>query len=597
MAITPEQNAQLEAIKQTLSGIDTALGSMSSTEKTKFNNSEASKATANALNATGAVLSSTSAKQAVDKGVATTNSWNSPYVGTNGEVLLPQATNSINQAFANTYNNERASAQVVPNVVSNTTSPQNFQNRTIPNIPQDNLGVNGTDFGLNNTNQASDVSQAVKDMELENDPMGKMLASFFNDKANLAYGQLNAMNGLIRDNEESAKKAMDLINKNTALQVERATKENERVMSAVRTAGIRSGQAMYAPEEHIGFVSETIQDGLMRIQEIENTGAEAIIKADTARRNFNYEVFTKMTGVLDKLTDLKRDTILDLNNRLTEIAKAEREKIKFDREESERNAFVFAPMLQGAPIEEVMKVADQYGIDKGLLLREVQKYANEQDKFDIDMLAKKESILTAQNSRYIASQNLALNQAKFQRDLNNDVIKAGEKKQTEILTPAQRKTNAENYPDLFLSKGTSLDDKQQNNLIPTDWSQQDLDNFVGLFGTNIPESDRARIIKQYNSTRGIISAYEANDEVTMSRYQNEFEKSKLPLNQVLDKATNAIVEANGIKSQDEINAVKKRVEVLMNEEDTYKEWFQIEEQINREIKERGGALYLSIPNK
>ena len=249
---------------------------------------------------------------------------------------------------------------------------------------------------------------------LENDPVALALAQSMNEKVNLTNSQLTQLSDMFEDEDEDTKRTIRNAENLAKIQTERIQKENQRLAQAARVAGIVAGRGMYSPYEHEGIISEVVQEGLARVQEIEYTKQETIITAKKALRDFKYKTFTEATKLINDLSDMKRQTVIDMNARLVEIERMEREKINFDNEQADRNALLLAPELVNADQDTLVATAAANNIPLGALTKAIADYKYEQQSRELDLTAKSESIATSRYNRYLAS------------------VKAGEKDEEEI---------------------------------------------------------------------------------------------------------------------------------------------------------------------
>jgi len=415
MAITPEQNAQLEAIKQTLSGIDTALGSMSAEEKAKFDNSSVASGMKNVFSAVGGVfsdlqvengvLTSRSAQQAVNNANNVIGS-----AGTTREKSPMQLLREANAKLQKEFEKQKEVNKELEAKAS--IEQQRAEQSTATTTGGEGTGQPQVDptTGQPTTTPDGTPTEATTIPGLENDPVALAMTQAFNERMAITNANIQRLQDFVDAEDEDTKRIIKSLEATAANQTKRIEKENARLAQAARVAGIVAGRGMYSPEEHEGIISEVIQEGLDRVADIENTRDTAIIEAKKAQREFNYKAYVEMSDMVEALSDLKRQTIIDMKDRLIEIETQEREKMRFDQEQADRNAFILAPELMNATSEEIYKAALANGIEPGLLAREVQAYKDEQamNALDIegkqqDIALQKERIKSEQYDRYLAS--------------------------------------------------------------------------------------------------------------------------------------------------------------------------------------------------
>lgn len=378
---------------------------------------------------------------------------------------------------------------------------------------QEQLKQNGTQTGATTgtgTGTQSDPNKAPSGSEtasgtqvtgvdsvipgLEKDPVADAIMQAFNERVTVTNSNLDRLNDFVESSDEDTISSINSLKASAKGQIKRVEAENIRLAQAARVAGIVSGRGMYSPEEHEGLISETIQDGLDRIVTIENTRDTAVLEAKKAQREFNYKAYVEMADMVTALSDLKRDTIIDMKDRLIEIETQEREKQKFDQEQADRNAFIIAPELMDSTADEIYKAALANNIEPGLLAREVAAYKDEQQMNALDIEAKRENILSSQSSR-------RLDQARFDRE--NSVPET-----EEALTSAELEKFSKEY-GIRTGSGDGA-----TNLIPTYWTRSDLNGFISKF-PNAPAGDLPQLISQYED---LVVADSIPDEAEREAY-------------------------------------------------------------------------------
>ena len=345
----------------------------------------------------------------------------------------------------------------------------------------------------------------------EGDPVAQALSEDYNNQQEVVRQQLEALAAFVDAEDADVQSSLKNIQATADLQAKRVAKENERLAQASQVAGIVSGRGMYSPYEHEGIVSEVIQDGLDRITEIELTAQEAKLEAKKAHREFRYEAFVQSTEMVSALSELKRQTIVDIGKRLQEVEAAEREKMTFDQEQQDRTSFILAAELVNATPEEIRAAALANGVNPGALMRTVADYKNEQEAVDLDRQVAEESILSSQNNRRIANRRLELDEAAAVRAAN---AAAGEGDEVEKpLTVSEIK----DFTDLYGLEGTTA-----QTAIPSDWTRSDLSNFRNMY-PDAPSSEVPKLIQKYN---GLVELISNNPEVTDEQIAEKLSSSE-----------------------------------------------------------------------
>ena len=407
MATAVEQSQTLSGITDTLNKIKGALGSMSAEEKAKFDNSGVASGMKDVFSATGGVfsdlqvengvLTSRSAQQAVNNANNVIGS-----AGTSGEKspmqLLQEANNKLQKEFEKQKEvNKQLEADLSINQQKAEQSTATTTGGAVTSQPQ----VDPT-TGEPTTAQDGTPTEASTIPGLEDDPVAQAMTQAFNERLAITNANIERLQDFVDAEDEDTQRIINSLEATAASQTKRIEKENARLAQAAQVAGIVAGRGMYSPEEHEGIISEVIQEGLDRVADIENTRDTAIIEAKKAQREFNYKAYVEMSDMVEALSDLKRQAIIDMKDRLIEIETQEREKQRFDQEQGDRNAFILAPELMDATSEEIYKAALANGIEPGLLAREVQAYKDEQRLTQLDIQGKEEDIKTQQYNRYLA---------------------------------------------------------------------------------------------------------------------------------------------------------------------------------------------------
>ncbi len=496
--LNKEQADKLEGIKKTLTGISDTLGKLPDSEKARIENTNLGKGISNVL--TGAtnvfanlktengVLTSRTAQNAVDSAGKVINSKGS---GSNPLAELMNANTKLQAEFAK----EKATRAKLEADLS------------IKN--QLGTGETGTTTGTTtgkpvdptkNTTTTATTGTTVQPVEevipgLENDPTANAIMQAFNERVAVTNANVDRLNDFVEASDDDTASAIKSLQATARGQIKRVEAENIRIAQAARVAGIVSGRGMYSPEEHEGIISEVISEGIDRVTDIENTRDTAILEAKKAQREFNYKAYVEMSDLVTELSDLKREAIIDMKDRLREIETDARDKMKFDQEQADRNAFILAPELMDATSDEIYKAALANGIDPGLLSREVQTYKDERTMNDLDIQSKRESILSSQASRQ-------LDQARFDREGKTEV------EEEDALTPDELKKFSEEY-GIRTGKGETA-----TNLIPTYWTRSDLDGFINKY-PNAPAEDLPKLIKQYED---VTIASSITDETERNNY-------------------------------------------------------------------------------
>jgi hypothetical protein len=382
------------------------------------------------------------------------------------------------------------------------------------------------------------------------DPM--VIATLRNQVANTQQIQQNVqrLDEMVMRKEERVRQQVALIGQSVKNQEDQLKVEQRKRMAAEGMAGILSNRGLYSPEEHQGLIQEVVQDGILKLQEIQLEGFKLQNEMWQDFDDYEFEKYTAKSELLKEYNNLELATVTAIQERLQAVAKAEQEKLVFDQEQMDRASFVLAPELIGATPEQIREVAFSNGIDPGLLSREVEAYRQSQEMFDLDVQSKRESILSAQQSRILA-------QARFNRENQPTTEKS--------LTPSELK----GFSDMYGLK-SGLGDSAVN-LIPSYWTRNDLDGFINKF-PNAPKEDLPGLIKQYED---IVVASSITDDEERTKYlASVVEPAEVVVSDVTNRIRNdyanffEAVKREGDSSKWDLRGKKGDVELWINKPST-----------------------------
>jgi uncharacterized protein YprB with RNaseH-like and TPR domain len=139
----------------------------------------------------------------------------------------------------------------------------------------------------------------------------------------------------------------------------------------MRGAGILAGRSQMAPTTQGSIINEIIEDGLDRINVIENKKTTAIRAARKAETEFNYALFTDSVEIAKQLNTDIENSVKELRAQVLQAEKDEQDAITFRQEQEERNSLILAGELVGATPEVIQQTVLANGIDPGLLAKAV----------------------------------------------------------------------------------------------------------------------------------------------------------------------------------------------------------------------------------
>lgn len=378
MAIT---NQALSEIQTSLQNISSGLSSLSGTEKTNFENS----ASANALKGGLTSLSGTLTSEQARRNVA--NAQKTEAVNTNSNI--PDAYSKL-FAENNKTKSDLAAAQAQLTSAQSGLSIADQQKKQA----EDDAAAALLKGKKNNTDGTPvDPNSSVGlDSIAGKDPILKAMVDSANEQRNSITSQLDVLNRQTLDAGTDTKFMVAQIENLANQQIQRQQKTNEDVIRGAKVAGLSAGLAQYSPETHSGIVQNVINDGLALIQDIEFKAMQQKYQAKKDLRDFNYKSYLESSKLMTQYNDLKNQTIIKMYEQLQKEETNAREQIKFDNEQADRNAIILAPELVGSTPEQIAATAKANGIELGALMREVEKYKQEQEMYGLDKQSKLASL-------------------------------------------------------------------------------------------------------------------------------------------------------------------------------------------------------------
>jgi hypothetical protein len=200
------------------------------------------------------------------------------------------------------------------------------------------------------------------------------------------------LNDYVAKKEQRVRDQVALIDQSIANQSEQLKVEQRKRMSAVGMAGMLSNRSLYSPEEHQGLIQEVVQEGILQLQEIQIEGYKLQNEMWEDFEDFEFEAYTQKSEILKEFNKLELDTVTAIQERLQAVAEQEREKQLFDHGQMERSSLILAEELVDASDEAIRQVAEQEGIDYGMLLRAVRDAKFTQDDRELSLTDKRLSI-------------------------------------------------------------------------------------------------------------------------------------------------------------------------------------------------------------
>jgi hypothetical protein len=248
---------------------------------------------------------------------------------------------------------------------------------------------------------------------IENPVVAAMTQTTLNNLS-LIEQQATRLNDFAKTMSEYSQAEVNDINATAMRAVERQIAENSRVQRALEFAGVRAGRAQIAPRVEGTLIHEIVQEGLDKINEIEDKKTTAIRAARKAESEFNYKLFTDSVQLAKDYNQEIEDSVTALKAEVRQAEKDEQDRLEFAQGQEERSALILAGELIDATPEQIAEAAIANGIDPSLLNKAVSdaKFEAEDREFQtadnaLSLEQKRESILSSQNSRRLANEAAA----------------------------------------------------------------------------------------------------------------------------------------------------------------------------------------------
>lgn len=248
------------------------------------------------------------------------------------------------------------------------------------------------------------------------DPVIRALADKTIANVGIITNQMNTLAQYREQYNEYTQQDIDSIARTAERSVQRQLDENQRVTDAMRFAGVVGGRAQFTPVVEQSIIHEVIQDGMDKIEVINEKKNTAIREARKAEADFNIEAFEQQSELAKEYNSEIESTISAMNAQVRQVEKDERERIDFRQAQEERSSLILAEELIDATPEKIMQTAVANGIDVGLLTKAVNDAKFEKQSQELDIQSKKESILSSQASRANDAARLGLERARFNRE-------------------------------------------------------------------------------------------------------------------------------------------------------------------------------------
>jgi len=267
---------------------------------------------------------------------------------------------------------------------------------------QDTLANNETNSKLNSISSAQEVgnkakadfsagSNAINNAEQGknantsniNDPFIKSLTESSIASVGIFNEQMTALNQYQSQFNDYTQQDIASIARIAERSVNRQIAENDRVKRAMEFAGFLGGRAQFAPIVENTIINDVIQQGLDKIDIINENKNTAVREARKAEANFNINVFEQQAKLAKDYNDQLSTTFSEMNQQVRQVEKDQRDKIDYRQQQEERSSILLADQLTNATPETIMQTALANGIDPSLLSKAVNdaKFAKTQQDF------------------------------------------------------------------------------------------------------------------------------------------------------------------------------------------------------------------------
>lgn len=282
--------------------------------------------------------------------------------------------------------------------------------------------------GQTDLNTAATAISTKGTTENIHDPIIRALADKTIANVGIINNQMQTLSRYREQFNDYTQQDIDSISRTAERSVQRQIEESQRTTDAMRFAGVVAGRAQFAPVVEQSIIHEVIQDGLDKVEVINEKKNSAIREARKAEAEFDIDAFEQQSELAKEYNNEIESTISAMNAQVRQVEKDEREKIAFRNAQQERDSVILAEELVSATQDQIAKAAAANGIDIGLLTKAVNDAKFTASDRDLSTKQKQENILSSQSSRAndaarlgLDRARLGLEQARFNREGQEDV--------------------------------------------------------------------------------------------------------------------------------------------------------------------------------
>lgn len=226
------------------------------------------------------------------------------------------------------------------------------------------------------------------------DYVNSQLIKTNNDLSDMYNQTLKQMNTFGRTLDEQNQATISTIKDTYERRRQQQIQENNATIAGLGVAGIRSGRTRYAPEMQDMLISEQERANITKLTEIDAEQNKAIIEANTAYNNDNFELFIKKMQTIESAKKAKAELVQELydnsikyDNQLLQRRQEQRLQESQDFNQTVDMAKLFAPtvlnqMTGNKKQDDAMLAAyaTQLGVDPEFLRGAVQTAVYEENQ-------------------------------------------------------------------------------------------------------------------------------------------------------------------------------------------------------------------------
>ena len=212
------------------------------------------------------------------------------------------------------------------------------------------------------------------------------------DLTDLYAAQIRNMDQFKQTLDEQHQSLVSNIQETYDMRRQQQIQENQARVGGLNVAGIRSGRARFAPEMQEMLMSEQERANLTKLTEIDAEERKAILEADTAFNEDNFDLFTKKVEAIESMQKAKADLVQTLYQNSLDFEKfrldqrretrqAEMDQLDMSIKQAELYAPTILNELTGNPDTDeslIQSYSRQLGVDPETLRGVVEGYLYEE---------------------------------------------------------------------------------------------------------------------------------------------------------------------------------------------------------------------------